>query len=250
MAHRAAPPRLRPTHFLCIPLVTPTSRPQLQRSLDTFRQHVTATPALGVPLDAIRPLGTLHLTLGVMDLKTDANTLGRACEVLSGLRPRALLAAAHAELHGSSTPVAEGDGSPPPLVVSLTDLKPMHTVTSTSVLYAQPTDPHGVLQLFCLKIRQAFVDAGLMVLGSQPELRLHATVVNTVYMPGQSRGHGSQRNRSKRISLDARQAVESFGGFRWASHVPVEAIAICRMGARAVDGVDGEAYTVEKEIPC
>ncbi|KAL2265696.1 hypothetical protein VTJ83DRAFT_6796 [Remersonia thermophila] len=80
------PPRPPPpTHFLCIPLTshattttTPPSssstapvsaRAQLAASLAAFRADVCAPPALGgfdVPQDAVRPVGTLHLTLGVM----------------------------------------------------------------------------------------------------------------------------------------------------------------------------------------
>ncbi|KAK3493296.1 AKAP7 2'5' RNA ligase-like domain-containing protein [Neurospora crassa] len=66
------PPKPPPTHFLCIPLVTTASRPHLTRSLAAFREEVTAPNpssaygALPVPEQAIRPVGTVHLTLGVM----------------------------------------------------------------------------------------------------------------------------------------------------------------------------------------
>ncbi|KAK3345433.1 AKAP7 2'5' RNA ligase-like domain-containing protein [Neurospora tetraspora] len=68
------PPKPPPTHFLCIPLVTASSRSQLTRSLAAFREEVTAPGnpsssaygALPVPEEAIRPVGTIHLTLGVM----------------------------------------------------------------------------------------------------------------------------------------------------------------------------------------
>lgn len=66
------PPKPTPTHFLCIPLITASSRPQLTRSLAVFREEVTtpnpnnAYGALPVPEEAIRPVGTIHLTLGVM----------------------------------------------------------------------------------------------------------------------------------------------------------------------------------------
>ncbi|KAL2117120.1 hypothetical protein VTJ04DRAFT_9288 [Mycothermus thermophilus] len=63
-----------PTHFLCIPLVPPLpssspARAKLAASLAAFRADICAPPALGgfdVPPDAVRPVGTLHLTLGVM----------------------------------------------------------------------------------------------------------------------------------------------------------------------------------------
>ncbi|ODA83786.1 hypothetical protein RJ55_02302 [Drechmeria coniospora] len=86
-----------PTHFLCIPL----SSPSLARSWASFRADVAGTEAYGVPEDAVRPLGTLHLTLGVMRLERDS--LARAVEVLEGLRPREVLEALRAERRPSSS---------------------------------------------------------------------------------------------------------------------------------------------------
>ncbi|KAL8726842.1 MAG: hypothetical protein Q9166_006458 [cf. Caloplaca sp. 2 TL-2023] len=81
------PPKKPPlTHFLCLPLVSQTASPQWQASLQHFTNDIrlsfpsnvpidTATPApqhnakeSAIPVKAIRPLGTLHLTIGVMSL--------------------------------------------------------------------------------------------------------------------------------------------------------------------------------------
>ena len=85
------PPKPRPTHFLCVPLVTTTSRPQLAWSLGSFRADVAGLNGYGLPPDAVRPVGTLHLTLGVMCFPGGAG-IDRATEVLRALEPRALLA--------------------------------------------------------------------------------------------------------------------------------------------------------------
>ncbi|KKK26169.1 hypothetical protein ARAM_000966 [Aspergillus rambellii] len=66
------------THFLCLPLVNDISLPQLESSLLTFESSIPPTPTAPhhhqphplIPQDAIRPVGTLHLTLGVMSLPT------------------------------------------------------------------------------------------------------------------------------------------------------------------------------------
>ncbi|RDW81082.1 uncharacterized protein DSM5745_04639 [Aspergillus mulundensis] len=74
------------THFLCLPLINSVSLPQLESSLATFKASIPSTisptPDEGqqgdqrqphrplIPEDAIRPVGTLHLTLGVMSLPT------------------------------------------------------------------------------------------------------------------------------------------------------------------------------------
>ncbi|KAL5615134.1 hypothetical protein BROUX41_005192 [Berkeleyomyces rouxiae] len=237
----AQSPRLRPSHFLCIPLATHTSRPQLQRSLAAFRAHAAATPALGIPTPTIRPLGTIHLTLGVMDLATDPAALARACRLLASVRPAALLDAVRSEVSGAAL-VA------PALSISLTGLHPMHEMGCTSVLYAHPSDSAsasaGVLERFCARLRQVFIDAGLMDSERERALRLHATLVNTVYLPGQGRGRG----RGQRVMLDARAAVDWAADVQWMRNVPVEQVAICRMGALPVGGEDGEAYVVEAAV--
>ncbi|KAI9849032.1 MAG: hypothetical protein M1837_005923 [Sclerophora amabilis] len=88
------PPKPPLTHFLCLPLVTPSSRAQLSDSLQQLTADIelTNSPALALAQDdeiappsllqgAIRPVGTLHLTLGVMSL-TDPDRLEAALTLL------------------------------------------------------------------------------------------------------------------------------------------------------------------------
>ena len=113
---KAARPKRPPlTHFLCFPLVTEESRPQLEASLLTFRNaisnNVNTASAAGIdrldphvsglsaakspekadpplssslPDKAVRLLGTLHLTLGVMSLTTD-DRVQSAIDLLNSL---------------------------------------------------------------------------------------------------------------------------------------------------------------------
>jgi hypothetical protein len=82
--HSDQPKRPPLTHFLCIPLVTETSNPQLEASLRQFKESVSTVPAdetppsFGTPPKlplfspkAVRPIGTIHFTLGVMSLETE-----------------------------------------------------------------------------------------------------------------------------------------------------------------------------------
>ncbi|KKA28766.1 hypothetical protein TD95_005397 [Thielaviopsis punctulata] len=223
----------RPTHFLCIPLVTPISQPQLQTSLSSFRDALLTNPLLSssIPLDAVRPLGTLHLTLGVMALPTPA-AVSRALAVLSGLRPREILAS----LRGTRGTPTGG------LALSLAGLKSMQMdVKQCSVLYAEPRDGEGVVQGFCERVRAEFVRAGVVQEDGRG-LLLHATIVNTVYVPGQGRG------KKKRLVMDAEEAVQLFEGQEWCVDVPVDRIAICQMGAKKVAGVKGEEYVEEGHV--
>ena len=75
------PQKRQPTHFLCLPIVTARSRPQLLKSLAAFHNLVSGDEHDSVgdsshskhPLvskAAFRPLGTLHLTIGVMQFPT------------------------------------------------------------------------------------------------------------------------------------------------------------------------------------
>jgi hypothetical protein len=69
------PKKPRLTHFLALPLVTPTSHPQLESALARLRTEIENTGV--VDGKALRPIGTLHLTIGVMSL--GAETLEVRC---------------------------------------------------------------------------------------------------------------------------------------------------------------------------
>ncbi|PNY25188.1 Uncharacterized protein TCAP_04874 [Tolypocladium capitatum] len=239
------PPKPAPTHFLCIPL----AGPQLARSWASFRADVTSPVSFGLPEDAVRPLGTLHLTLGVMSLQQDG--VDEAVRVLGGLRPRELLAEARASTtvsplaqpHDGKPGAAPSGPSEGGLSVTIRGLHAMQAASKASVLYASPTDAQGILYRFCEQLRKPFRDVGLMQDEGRP-LLLHATVVNTIYVKG---GGGRGRRREK-LTVDARDVLRRYGDYVWAEDLPVATVAICRMGAQKVGGSDGdEAYAVEAE---
>ncbi|GAO18443.1 uncharacterized protein UV8b_07218 [Ustilaginoidea virens] len=228
------PRKANPTHFLCLQLASA----QLSKSLTAFRAHVTSPEGFGIPSDAVRPPGTLHLTLGVMSLKQDQ--VGHAVDLLNKVRPRDILqqlragGAAGAVSSASGGKAQEGEG----LLISLRGLQSMTAASRTSVLYAPPSDAQGILYPFCERLRSRFVEAGLVV--DERPLRLHATVVNTVYVGGARR---------ERLMLDARELLARYEGHAWAEDMPVTRVAICRMGAKKIGNGDGdEAYEVEGEI--
>ncbi|PQE30902.1 activating signal cointegrator 1 complex subunit 1 protein [Rutstroemia sp. NJR-2017a WRK4] len=318
-------PRPPLTHFLCIPLVTSTSRPQLQAALQKFKADVTSTSTstslsplnpssstlppssstldpeeeeedngwstisrsrrenknekgeekFSIPESAIRPLGTLHLTLGVMSLTTSELVRG-AVELLHNLDLPSLLSPPAAESSASereeprpgmkepqpdATENQTGRKESHPLKISLRGLHPMHTPSTTSILYAAPvSSPPDTLLTLCERLRDRFTEAGFMV-KEERALKLHATVVNTVYVKGGrgvgnagnsrgggkgdwGRGHGK---RKAKITFDAREVMERYKDFEWMREVRVEKVAICRMGAKR--GEDGEErYEVEAEV--
>ncbi|KAK4214462.1 AKAP7 2'5' RNA ligase-like domain-containing protein [Rhypophila decipiens] len=270
------PPQPSLTHFLCIPLVTRSSRPQLTSSLASFREQVTSPlSGFNVPEEAIRPVGSLHLTLGMFSFpgdKTKTNNsnlsedaasgqgeeesqdrLEKAKAILQSLRPREIIRAF------KPPPAMPGSAATPPLVeqkeqeeikITLQGLRSMQSTTPTksAVLYAPPADPQGRLQQFCEGVRKVFLDAGVMVPDNRP-LLLHATIVNTIYVKGRNRqqqqrgrgGHGQGRNnRRDRLTIDATSLLDQFEDQVWMEDVRVEKIAICKMGAKKIE-VDGVA---------
>lgn len=247
------------THFLCIPLITESSRPQLERSLARFKGDVLGNPA-SQPFGAaaVRPVGTWHLTLGVMNL-AHSEQLANAVKLLGDLdvvRTLAQIAspgtidgdtetvprAGAPELPQLKSGASARDTATRPLVISLTSLASMHEDDNTSILYAIPVDSTGRLQTFCQCIRDAFSTAGLLVPDDRP-LRLHATVVNTVYAKPQASsarrgGHGPKAAGTKRF--DARHVLAKCKEWKWAEDFRIEKVAICRMGANKIVE-DGEA---------
>ncbi|KAI7553727.1 hypothetical protein D0869_03090 [Hortaea werneckii] len=201
------------THFLCLPLVTRDSKPQLQASVEKFRGIVTTkneqtasqvgkagdddnskseTITSSVHPKAIRPVGALHCTLGVMSL--DQNKLEEAKELLRHLDIPLMLQHAASQEHeqvtatdaAASEPLVNSTNSPPnttPLRIDLRGLVSMHAPQKTSILYSAPVDQTGRLYPFCLAVQEKFKESDFLVKDDR-KLKLHATIVNTIYAKG------------------------------------------------------------------
>ncbi|KAH7149805.1 kinase A anchor protein [Dactylonectria estremocensis] len=234
------PPKPSPTHFLCVPV----AGVQLARSLALFRDDVTSIMSFAVPPEAVRPLGTLHLTLGVMNLKEDG--VRQAAELLRSLQLKEMLAKARASVPVSSTARA-GQGEPASgdkgLFVTLQGLQAMQSPSKTSVLYAPPIDSDGVLYRLCQQLKATFQDAGFMTDDGRP-LLLHASIINTIHVKA-ARGGGRRR---EKLTLDARDMLSRYDDYLWIEDMPVDRVTLCRMGAKRVEGTeDDEAYEVVAE---
>lgn len=278
------------THFLCLPLVTPTSRPQLEASLKTFKDQVSpptdeakqAADVVYVHPQAIRPVGTLHCTLGVMSL--DKDKIAEAISLLQGIDIPAMLRGATHEDQSSvgaadstssnlaSTKISDtpfpAESAQGPVKVDLKGLVSMHSPKSTSVLYSAPSDENGRLFPFCTALQKVFKDKGFII--DDRPLKLHATIVNTVYaksrkparggafqsrfakaVEGGSDGDvGSSSNGPKAnapLKIDATSILEKYADFVFAQDVVLDRVAICEMGAKKItDGegnIEDEKYT-------
>lgn len=244
------PPKLTPTHFLCIPL----AGVQLATALASFRADVTNAMSFGLPEDAVRPLGTLHLTLGVMALKRDS--IEKAVDILRGLKLREVLAetrlakdantsAAALALSGGSndgSQLSKANG----LSLTIRGLYSIQPAAKAAVLYASPSDPEGILYNFCKQLQKPFQDCGLMIDENRP-LLLHATIINTIYVKN-SGGSGARGKRRERLTIDARDLLSRYDDYLWAEKMPITRVTLCRMGAKPIEGTDDAAYEVEAEV--
>ncbi|KAK4991322.1 hypothetical protein LTR50_001907 [Elasticomyces elasticus] len=132
-----------------------------------------------------------------------------------------------------------------PLTISLTSLYAMHAPHKTSILYASPTDSTNRLYSFCNGLRTIFTDSGFLLEDTR-SLKLHATIVNTIYVKGcKSAGHGPEARAPLRF--DATAVLQQWHDHVWAKDVLLDRVAICEMGAKKVHdaecGVVGEEYT-------
>ncbi|KAF2847137.1 hypothetical protein T440DRAFT_521130 [Plenodomus tracheiphilus IPT5] len=199
MAGKARPKKGNqiPTHFLCLPLVTPTSHPQLSTSLSTLKSTLSQqTQPPTIPTSAIRPPSTLHLTLGVLNLTPSTLPPFLAHLQTTNLHSilRDITHAHAASLAAESGAVSENliaGGMPDTeaLTITLEGLKAMRDPCATSVLYAEAVDQSARLEEFAKKVRGLFVEAG-WVKGEEREFKLHATVLNTIYAGKRGRGVG------------------------------------------------------------
>ncbi|KAM3462989.1 hypothetical protein MY5147_008594 [Beauveria neobassiana] len=245
-ARQAAPARrgANPTHFLCIPLL----RRQLARSVAAFRADVTDIhSAAPLPPDAVRPPGTLHITLGVMSLP-QPERLARAVALLKELRLREVLTETRATLRQRARGMSDGTAQDGSVWLTLRGLRAMQDPASTGVLYAPPTDAAGqgagLLYAFCQAVRARFIEEGLMEAERRPFL-LHATVVNTAHVKKSARGGGRRR---ERLLLDARALMDEYAEHVWLDRHEVRSLAICRMGAKPKGDTGDEAYEVVEEV--
>lgn len=176
----ASKQQARLTHFLCLPLVNAASMQQLETSLAAFKaahQSVRGSPSkshkepssscLEIPDKAFRPLGTLHLTLGVMSLSkeqlTQATSFLQSLD-LAGLMHEAERVAIQSRHKDGRKSHSTSRVSTPdmPLTVSLESLTALPQVDAAKSLYASPVDPTGRLYPFCVMLREKFMEAGFV----------------------------------------------------------------------------------------
>jgi activating signal cointegrator complex subunit 1 len=276
--HKAGPKKPQLTHFLCLPLVTESSRLYLQTSLSKFKSDLSTHTA--VPSKAVRPVGTLHLTLGVMSIPPSA--LEFATSFLADLNLHDILRdtthrlfAEKAAADGTVCENLNADALPEieALSVNLRGLVAMQRSEKTSVLYAEPQDASERLLPFAQALRDHFTGKGFCVEDERP-LKLHATVLNTIYAKPKRRqsrnpelqdvkpqsqddGHHEMKNNPTAPPpldekswqrFDARDLIDKYQDFVWAEDISIDRLCICEMGAKKILNSEGEVVDEAYEV--
>ena len=252
------PPKPPLTHFLCLPLVTASSRPLLEASIARFKSGLTSADdarSTSIPPKAIRPVGALHFTLGVMSL--DARRLEAACTFLQSLNLLELLKESIAadsdgtvkrDIGGQKDIEATGSDASP-FKMTLAGLHAMQSPNKTSSLYIAPPEISPALTPFCIKLQAAFRDAGFLIPESRA-FKLHATVVNTIY--AREAKSGKKRWSKDSGKIDATELIERYKDYEWLKDTTLDRIAICEMGAKKImegEEVVDQVYTEVASVP-
>ncbi|KAK6522952.1 hypothetical protein TWF281_002379 [Arthrobotrys megalospora] len=257
------PKRQAPTHFLCLPLhggyypILPPAHASLKTALKQFTIDETSPPEAGlsdsdeksiIPPDAFRPFDTLHLTLGVMTLSTPEE-IQNAISTLESLDLSQFL----------PPPIPDQNKG---LYVDLRGLQPMSNskagITGCNVLILPPTDAQSStstrLSQFSESLRSHFFEKNILTQENRP-LKLHATVVNTVYCkrikswldPKNSGKRDRNRggNKAERVQFDATEVLEKYKNNVWAEGLEIDRVQICKMGAKKGEEMVMEDGTVE-----
>lgn len=214
-------PERRPslTHFLCLPLINSTSLPQLESSIAAFKAAHPPVPVAELPIGngrdrpgseqdasrplipegSFRPLGTLHLTLGVMSLPTQER-LEEAIAFFHSLDLATLMdeadrVAVHLRKRRRTQEdfVESGRSAGQPFSISLESLHALPRAKAATVLHASPVDPTGRLYPFCVMLRDKFIEAGFM----QSETRERKPDANNRAQNGQAAAAPTDQNEAQ-----------------------------------------------------
>ncbi|KAG6991349.1 hypothetical protein G7Y79_00053g088320 [Physcia stellaris] len=212
------------THALRIPLPTPTSRPQFERS---FQQIKSDPVASDVHPAAFSPPDIQYLDIGALVLQTP-QAKEDALGILRDLQLDRNLYEGRSGSHHS----------PKPMVVSVAGLVHNDVLHDCRRLYAPVHDHSGKLSDFMLSVKEVFLSAGLMVRRKNedtPRAKLHTRIIGNkrvrTKVPNQS-AHirrklaGTEATVTTLASWDLRELYDKYRNFSWAADFALERLSI------------------------
>ena len=228
------------THFLAIPLVTPTSITQVS---DSFKCLWDDLAAIGVPNDAIRPLGHLHLNLDIpLSLGTSVR-MAKATKILQEVSIKEIQSTSHKsstsrDSHrqvSSASPTSKDDinnriASPSVSISSL--LCRLGREAEALTLSTKVYDPTHRVGNWKLRLAHAYQAAGLSPKQQQPKLRDYTVRLVKIPDAGGIPCEWEPGKLKPRIlpAFDARGLLERYKEHVWIENASLGRVSICKMG--------------------
>lgn len=246
----------RLTHFLCIPIMTTHSKPQLEQSLHQFRNDPSTSE---ISSDAYRPLQTLHIPIKALSLPTGGRERA-ACHLLRGIDIDGLLRrttkgppkakrrvrkvqqeplSINPWSRRSRTPTSSTKPRPPSLAITLSGVHSKSTPewgTLNRVLHTLCTDSTSRLGPFLDEIRQSFDDAGFDIARLTQTKSEHVTLLKNVHAfkgPRQIIPDHAQAGKFRRAParlFETKDITQKFENFVFAENIKLERLSLCRLG--------------------
>ncbi|KAK9467905.1 kinase A anchor protein [Lipomyces arxii] len=234
-------PSGRLTHFLAIPLSTDA----IEQSLSLFRDEIIKHHP-NVPVKAIRPPSTVHLTIAVMSLGEGRNSRLDEAKMRLIQLPSSIIPASTLEvgLKGIET---FSDANP----------ERAHVLFASLIGADVPR-----LQVFADKTLEYFYNCGFPVQlknGATNKVVLHATIVNTIYAKtkndqfdaNQARAKtlGQRKNMTFRPNINASDLIAKYADFEFLSPTKLTRIGLYKMGEKSAEEGGGYECVAYLDLP-
>lgn len=264
------------SHFLCMPIATAESRPQLEKSLHQFRTDPSTSK---VPSGAHRPLQTLHLPIRALSLHTPGQ-IEAACRHLRSLDIDSLLrhtsrttpettddvrgtpqerAAVHHQ--SSSLPFSKNSRSPS-LTVTLSGVFGEHLRARGPFpdrgslnyrLYTKYADYTSRIVPFVNEIKCSFDAAGFHIPTYRDQsYKSLVILLSTKHAWSRSKKlveHHELPHRLRQTEpplFETKEIIEKFENFVFAKDLKLEKLCLCEMGlVQMIKKIDTEAQLRE-----
>lgn len=243
------------THFLCLPIATPHSRPQLEQNLQQFRNDPTTSK---IPSGAYRPLQTLHIPMRPLSLPT-VDRVAAACHHLRSLDIDSLLRRESDPIpgntkggrqmqQGSSAHAFSSDSRSLPLTITLSGVRSIHLAgrgklpdqgTLNYQLQASYTDCTSRLAAFRDEIQRSFDVAGFQISGFRrfrPSSQRLLTLLSTTHAWNRPKIAVPDHTQPGKVRqtpppmFETKEITEKFENFVLAENIRLEKLSLCELG--------------------
>lgn len=235
-----------PTHFLCLPLCTPTSRAKLQTLVETLRSDEAS---IGFPRAAFRLPNSFHLQLCNLRIETP-HDLDAVSDLLRGLDMNELLGRKPSDLQAISSGQvkfnltdARRQVKTPPVKVTLKGLIAFPHTDKARALYATFQGDSDRLDMLVRNVSHMFASRSVTGQPSQPDFTarrlLGPNLLDTRYakkwdiVVDKDRG---VRRIYRAALVDTRYLIEKYKDTVWVEDMRIEKVSLCKEGRLKIFG--------------